>query len=204
MALTASLTLLVIFIGIAAGISGNRPLMFDEPILLFLHAQASPLLTAFFTTVTHLGDSVVIILLIMGLAAYYTYRKMYHKALFVTFGIGGVVVANTLLKSIFQRERPALWAHLVNETNFSFPSGHAMLSAAFATMLVILFWETKYRWLVVVLATVGTVIVGLSRLYLGVHYPSDILAGWCVSAVCVLLVSIVLKFFYRKKHAVSA
>jgi undecaprenyl-diphosphatase len=67
-----------------------------------------------------------------------------------------------------------------------------MASAALATALIIIFWKTKYRWLVVAGATLLTFLIGLSRLYLGVHYPSDVLAGWSVSAVWVVLVAVII------------
>lgn len=190
---------IVTFFILASEISGNESLVFDEPILLFIHSHASPLLNTFFTVITHLGDSVIMLILAMILAIYFAYKKVYQKALILVFSMGGIVVANTILKFLFQRDRPTLWQHIVSETNFSFPSGHAMVSAGFATVLIVLFWDTKYRWLTVILASIGTLLVGLSRLYLGVHYPSDILAGWCVSVAWVLIISVGIQYFYRKR-----
>lgn len=191
----------MVFSFLAYEISSSGSLAFDEPLLLFIHGYASSFLNAFFTVVTHLGDSMTMLILAMVLAAYFAYKKVYEKALLLVVGMGGIVVANTVLKFLFQRDRPTLWQHIVSETNFSFPSGHAMVSAGFAMMLIILFWNTRYRWITVTLATIGMFLVGLSRLYLGVHYPSDILAGWCVSAAWVTLVVASILFFSRKKTA---
>lgn len=190
---------IVTFLLLASEVSHKRFLPFDVPILLFIHDYTSSLLTTFFLAVTHLGDSVMMLIVATILAAYYAYKKVYQKALILLVSMGGIIVANSILKFIFQRDRPTLWQHLVDETNFSFPSGHAMISAGFATVLVVLFWNTKYRWTTVVLALVGMLLVGLSRLYLGVHYPSDILAGWCVSVAWVILVAVGIKYFYPER-----
>lgn len=189
---------IVLFAVLAITISQKGSLAFDVPLLQFIHNFTSPLLTAFFLAVTHLGDSIVMLIAATMLAAYYAYKKIYQKALILLVSMGGIVAANTVLKFIFQRDRPTLWEHFVNETNFSFPSGHAMISAGFAAALIVLFWNTKYRWTTVTLAIIGVILVGLSRLYLGVHYPSDILAGWCVSAAWVILTSLGVPYFYTR------
>lgn len=195
---------LISFFILANVVSSKESLGFDKPILLFVHDFASPFLNAFFTTVTYLGESLYILIAAMILAAYFTYKKVYQKALILLLSLGGIVVANAVLKFIFRRDRPTLWEHLVSETNFSFPSGHAMISIGFAMALVAIFWNTKYRVITVVLATVGTLLVGLSRLYLGVHYPSDVLAGWCVSVAWVSLVAMGVGYFYRvNTHEIS-
>lgn len=194
---TALIISVILFLLIAEQIYANRNLPSDEPILLFIHTFTSPFLSVFFTTITHLGDSIVVLIIAAILVLYYAYRKMYQRLFLVISGIGGVVTSNTVLKSIFQRDRPSFWRHIVEETNFSFPSGHATLSAALAALLIILSWNTKYRWLVMVLALAGVFLVGISRVYLGVHYPSDILAGWCVSIAWVLLISAVGIYLFR-------
>ena len=74
------------------------------------------------------------------------------------------------------------WLALAPETTFSFPSGHAMGSMTLATVLVLLAWRTRWRWWVALPMLGFVLMVGLSRVYLGVHYPSDILAGWAAAA----------------------
>lgn len=189
---------LIVFSLLANEISGKRALSFDQSTLVFVHSFASPFLNTFFTTVTYLGESLYILTIAMILAAYFAYKRVYQKAVVMLLSMGGIVVANAVLKFIFRRDRPTLWEHLVSETNFSFPSGHAMISIGFAMILVAILWHTRYRLTAIVLGAVGTVLVGLSRIYLGVHYPSDILAGWCVSMAWVALVLVGVKYFYGR------
>ena len=87
----------------------------------------------------------------------------------------------TWAKQLFARERPSLWESIAPEATYSFPSGHAMGSMTLAAVLILLAWRTRWRWPVALLTGAFTVLVGLSRVYLGVHYPSDILAGWAAA-----------------------
>jgi undecaprenyl-diphosphatase len=88
------------------------------------------------------------------------------------------------LKAVVARPRPALWPWLVPQAGFSFPSGHALAAASFYPVLA---WEAgcvrplRRRWFAV-LAALGVLWLGLGRLYLGVHWPSDVLAGWALGA----------------------
>ena len=97
---------------------------------------------------------------------------------FAAFATGGSALLNLAAKQAFARDRPSLWESIAPEHNYSFPSGHAMGSMTLAVALVLLAWNTRWRWPVVAAMAVFVPMVGLSRVYLGVHYPSDILAGW--------------------------
>jgi undecaprenyl-diphosphatase len=84
---------------------------------------------------------------------------------------------------VFARERPSLWESIAPETSFSFPSGHAMGSMTLTWVCILLAWWTPWRWPVAIGLLGFSLLVGLSRVYLGVHYPSDILAGWTAASV---------------------
>ena len=88
-----------------------------------------------------------------------------------------------IAKIFFGRVRPALWTSILPETTFSFPSGHSMISASLAFALVVLLWRTRWRYPALICAVPAVFLVGLSRLYLGVHYPSDVLGGWCAGLI---------------------
>ena len=98
----------------------------------------------------------------------------------------GAALMNLLAKHVFSRVRPDLWLSLIPETTFIFPSGHAMQSMAVGCGLVLLLWQSRWRTLMIVVATLFVIAVGTSRMYLGVHYPSDILAGWSASFAWVM------------------
>jgi undecaprenyl-diphosphatase len=115
-----------------------------------------------------------------------------RAAVVLAVGVGGAALINTLLKLAFHRVRPELWTPLVVERSFSFPSGHAMVSSALACSVTYILWHTRWRWLAVGLGLAVVVAIGLSRLYLGVHYPTDVLAGWTVGFFWVVIVRAVL------------
>src|SRR5690606_17364220 len=95
------------------------------------------------------------------------------------------------------------WPPLAPETSFSFPSGHAMQSMALATALLVLAWNTRWRWPVLLAGAAFTGIVGLSRVYLGVHFPSDVLAGWCASLAWAVGLALLFRRRGRgRRHAV--
>lgn len=91
---------------------------------------------------------------------------------------------NLLAKAFFRRDRPL--ETLLHEPNYSFPSGHASGSMAFAVAVIILLWPSRWRWWAVIAGISFTLLVGVSRIYLGAHYPSDVLGGWMASLAWVL------------------
>ena len=101
------------------------------------------------------------------------------------------------LKPAFERSRPDFWEHLSAENTFSFPSGHAMGSMSLAAPLVVLAWGTRYRWASLAVAVVYVLAVGASRVYLGVHFPSDVLAGWCLTVLWVGILVVILLLVTR-------
>jgi membrane-associated phospholipid phosphatase len=168
----------------------QETLPYDEAVLNWFHGFQSVQLDIVVKRITDMGDVVGISLLCVGLLALLWYLK--KRAAMVQLGLGvlGAVAINLILKSLFMRDRPALWEHFVTETSYSFPSGHAMASSALAFSAMVIFWHTKFRWWAVGIGLLYMVVIGCTRLYLGVHYPTDILAGWCVSAVWVVIVAV--------------
>lgn len=160
----------------------------DSKILEWVHSFSTTFMDKFAVTISNAGSAEVVVLLTLVIVGYLASKKRRRNAALVCFGVGGAAVTNVILKMLFQRERPELWPHLVTESGYSFPSGHAMASSALAFSLVFILWHTKWRWVSILLAGVYVVAIGFSRLYLGVHYPSDIVAGWCVSFAWVLIV----------------
>ncbi len=114
--------------------------------------------------------------------------RKYREAVFAAIALGGSALLNIGAKLAFARGRPSLWESIAPETTYSFPSGHAMGSMTLACVLFLLAWHTRWRWPVAALMGSFVVLVGWSRVYLGVHYPSDILAGWAVASAWVAAV----------------
>ena len=166
--------------------AGRAP--FDDPLLLLLHRHATPALdglAVFFTIVGNTGPMVAAGVLTTAALAWAGRRRA--AWLFAT-GLGGSMLLTQVIKYAVARPRPALWASLWPEHTFSFPSGHAMDTAALAAALFFVLPRHRRLW---ALAPLFALAVGAARLYLGVHYPSDVLAGWSAAVGWVLLVQLV-------------
>ena len=154
---------------------------FDAPILQFAQGIAQDGFNRAFLLFSKLGYQWGVVpfdvILVLALALS---RKL-REGLFSGVAIIGSALLNLGAKQLFARERPTLWESVAPENTFSFPSGHAMGSITLAMVLVLLAWHTRWRWWVMLPMAAFVAMVGLSRVYLGVHYPSDILAGWAFS-----------------------
>jgi undecaprenyl-diphosphatase len=159
---------------------------FDEPILLWLHQMATPAVDRFFALVSKLGYRWGVVPLDIGVFAWLVWRRHFRDGLFFGLAVAGAAILNLAAKDHFTRIRPDLWLSMAPETTFSFPSGHAMGSATLAVALILMLWRTRWRWLVLAAGLVFVLLVGLSRVYLGVHFPSDILAGWMAGTAWVV------------------
>lgn len=193
--------LLVVFLGIvlplwgfgelAEDVAEAEPFPFDLPLLQALHAHASPAADSVFLALSAIGYSGGVvpadILLVLALA----FRRHPRSAIFAAVATGGSALLNVLAKHVLHRPRPDLWLSIAPETTYSFPSGHAMGSATLVAVLVCLAWNTRWRWAVLAAGTVFAVGIGASRVYLGVHYPSDVLAGWAAAVAWTLGVRLV-------------
>ena len=190
--------LLLVFAGVGLPLWGFGELVeelregegffFDEPVLEFAHEMARAGFDRFFLLASELGYTGVILadcVLILALGV----RRRLREGVFAALAVVGSLLLNVGAKHVFGRVRPALWTSIAPETSFSFPSGHAMGSITLAWVVVLLWWHLHerpwrtWRWPVTLLAIAFVLAVGLSRIYLGVHYPSDILAGWAAASV---------------------
>lgn len=191
---------LAIFVKLAEEVREREMIGFDSWLLLALRSQATTSWTMAMTAISFLGSTLMVTLVTIVIIGWLAAKRRVREALTVAFMIGGAAVINTLLKLSFQRQRPTILQALVSEQSFSFPSGHAMASAALACVVVYLAWQSKYRWLAVVLGVIYVGAVGLSRVYLGVHYPSDVVAGWCVSIIWSYVVIVSFRAQARSKN----
>ncbi len=174
------------FAELADEIREQQAVPFDEPVLRLAHALASAGYDRVFLWISVAGYLHGVVPFDIALLLVLTLLRRFREATFAAVALAGAALLNIAAKHAFARIRPALWDSISPETTFSFPSGHAMGSATLACVLIALAWGTRWRWPVVVLAGAFVVAVGLSRVYLGVHYPSDILAGWAAATAWAL------------------
>jgi undecaprenyl-diphosphatase len=113
--------------------------------------------------------------------------RLHRDAVFLVVSVAGAGVLNVLLKGFFERPRPAVFPHLVETATSSFPSGHTMSSAALALAVVVVLRRSPLVWIAGALAVTYALTVAASRVYLGVHFPSDVVAGWTVAVGWVTL-----------------
>jgi len=186
---------LVILLLVAAWIAGlviaGDTQHFDERVLRALRRPDDPTLPIgpawlrfAALDVTALGGATVLGLGVLVTTGFLLLQRLRRTALFVLLASVGVWVLNSELKEFFARPRPSIVPHLSGVLSLSFPSGHAMNSAAvYLTLGALLMRVTDRRSLKVYSMAVAMLLVfliGVSRLYLGVHYPTDVLAGWVI------------------------
>lgn len=186
------------FIAIADEVHESSTTQFDDTILKYINSFASPAGDTVFIWLTQLGGVLFIPLITAGICALLWRSGNKEKTAILAVSVGGAALLNGLVKQLFERARPELWEQLITEDSFSFPSGHAMVSSALAFALILLFWSTPYRTYAIILGLVYLITIGFSRLYLGVHYPTDVLAGWLLSLTWVSIVWFVWKSRYKK------
>ena len=177
-----------LFGGLAEDVTTGDPLVrFDRSAAAYLHSLATPSLTTFFLVVTALGSIETIALLGMIVAAILAKRRRWAYLGTWIAAVGGSVVLDRLLKELFARPRPFFEHPLLLETSYSFPSGHAMESLVVYGMLAYFAVLALESWRARTAAVFGAVLlvllIGFSRMYLGVHYFSDVVAGYAAGGV---------------------
>ncbi|CAN7293298.1 phosphatase PAP2 family protein [Pseudoxanthomonas sp. LjRoot168] len=181
-----------LFVELADEVHELEAFYFDDPLLWRAHAMAGPALDRFFIFISAIGYQWGVVPVDIALTAGLLIARRWREATFAGVSFAGSALLNMATKQFFQRDRPTLWESIAPEHTFSFPSGHAMGSATLAMVVVLLCWHTRWRWVAVALAGSFAVLVGVSRIYLGVHYPSDILGGFAAGIAWVSGVYLVL------------
>lgn len=196
-----------VFVEISESLQENELSPYDDYVTHHLRSAFHPSLTNFFYIVTHLGDRLAYVVFTIAIAIFFFFR---HGKW--TFTVQTVLVlalaslSNLVLKRLFNRDRPSL-EHLVAVSSLSFPSGHAMSAMAFYGFLIYLCIRLKMPiWLKVLFSfMLGLLIllIGISRVYLGVHFPSDVLAGFIGGLIWVTFCAILFNIIdiYRKRKA---
>jgi undecaprenyl-diphosphatase len=174
---------------------------FDRAVLLWIHTTFPSWLEGPMRFVTGLGYYWFVVLLLVVVVPLFYQRGWRLSAILLLISTAGSAVLTTVLKSVFQRTRPELFDSGYHASFYSFPSGHATVAVGLYGMLtLVLAYQLRgtARWAVVVSGILVVLLIGFSRLYLGVHYPTDIVAGYlaallwlvCVGAVYALWLSV--------------
>ncbi|HEV7367981.1 phosphatase PAP2 family protein [Arenibaculum sp.] len=154
---------------------------------------------------TALGGVGVLMVLSVSVAGYLWLIRKRRAMVLLMVSVGGGLLASSLLKEVFDRPRPDLVPHEAMVYTASFPSGHSMLAAVTYLTLGALLARVEKSWRVKIylisLAAAVTILVGISRVYLGVHWPSDVLAGWTIGTVWAMAVWTVALALQRRGRA---
>ncbi len=183
---------LLVFGDLAEDVWEKDGFFFDVPILLAIHSTAQPQLDVFVSYLTKLGVFWGVFPAAILTTLFLLVRRQWRALEFFLVTSTGSVIINRTVKLLLHRARPHLWTSPAPEFDYGFPSGHAMASMTFVTALVILSWNSPWRWFVLIAGSLFVLIIGWTRLYLGAHYPSDVLAGWSVSLAWTIGVSLLI------------
>ncbi|ENW89871.1 hypothetical protein F904_03619 [Acinetobacter dispersus] len=132
---------------------------------------------------SRLGGMPFLLFLTTFLCIYQIWIKNYKNVIFISFSVGGSIVIGWLLKWSIDRPRPLEFYHLVQSYGASFPSAHSLYAATLASLAMLLCRQYKHRNSVILVSTLWFISMGISRVYVGVHYPTDVLAGWGIGLI---------------------
>ncbi|OPG94463.1 phospholipid phosphatase [Chryseobacterium mucoviscidosis] len=190
--LSAALSLAVFSI-IALSISDNQIHRFDDSLITWIQGMESQGMTRWMELFTWIGSGIpVVIITILSMVVLYVFLKHRRELLFLGCVIAGSAILNTLLKLMFHRARPTIH-RIIEVSGYSFPSGHSMAAFSLYGGLAFLIWKhiptAVGRVLMIIVSAMFILMIGMSRIYLGVHYPSDVVGGYfmsgCWLAVCI-------------------
>ena len=192
---------LILVIGILEDVLEDEILKLD----IYGYDLVSKFLISDFVTpiaknITHLGGAIFLITLSLILLLIIKNKKI---GILIWLNLGISVLLNQALKFIIQRPRPTEF-RIINESGYSFPSGHSMISAAFYGFLIYLIYKNvknKYlKWSLITLLSLVILTIGISRIYLGVHYTSDVIAGFLISISYLIIFTHFSKEFMKNEQ----
>jgi undecaprenyl-diphosphatase len=192
-----------VFARLADEILSQQSFTFDQQILLALREVHKPILDVVMLGFTYMGEPVTLLALCSGLAIWFVNLGERSPAITLVVAALGATGLDEWLKHLFGRARPMLWERIVDVGQYSFPSGHAMISMVSLGMMGYLLTTKFPQWRIRVIGlTVFLIIgIGLSRLYLGVHWPSDIIAGYAAGMVWLLTCIVSLELWQQQRMA---
>jgi len=195
---------LLVFEELAVEVSKHQGgFQWDVQILQAIHQTSQPQLDVFAAALTKLGGFGVVFVIACAIALILLLRGQWSALAYLLTTVVGSRLINLTAKGLLHRVRPHLWESPAPEFDFAFPSGHSMGSMTLVAALVILTWGSSWCWVVLVVGSLLVFAIAWTRLYLGVHFPSDILAGWMVSIPWAIGVSLLIKPRLPKSSVVN-
>lgn len=190
------------FIWFSQQLSEIDIMRFDRKVIAFAQSAITPQKTKWMLGITFLGSVGWLTFIVCVLVIVLFLKKKLALALFYVCSSGIGALFNMLLKWLFKRERPDILP-IISEEGYSFPSGHSMGSFIFygslAYLIIHLVHKKSLQWAAVILCGIFILLIGFSRIYLGVHYPSDIVGGFLAGGAWLLICIILFRYYeYRK------
>jgi len=201
-----SLIILAVFVIVfwcfAMLLEEHRLHQFDFAIITWIQSFISGKMTSIMEVFTFIGSAKGVISVAVITVIIMMVNKKWWETLFFIIAVAGSHLFNDLLKWVFHRARPQIHP-LITETGYSFPSGHSMSSIVIYGMLMfflVLFFQKRWaKRAVIILLSLLILFIGISRIYLGVHYPSDVIAGFSAGGVWLVVCLIFLKLIVEKR-----
>ena len=188
------LGLVLIFGEMAEEVWFREGFAWDAPIILAIHRLSNPFINAVMWLVTQTGEIGAGLVVLMA-AIWFVRHQRGVDALSIVVSLGGAAALNAILKLIFARPRPSLFPPMVKVTGFSFPSGHVTAAVAVYGFLAVVLWrEGRRGW--AIFSGLWVILVAISRIYLGAHYPSDTLGAMVFTSLWLLVL-----YFVRDRYA---
>ncbi|MBA3633505.1 MAG: phosphatase PAP2 family protein [Acidobacteria bacterium] len=199
--LASAVGVLLFFAWLADEVLEGDTKALDETVRLYVHGFANESLTVLMQFITILGSTLFLSFLCVGVFVIFIIKNWKRAAVLLMTTMAGAVILNFALKVSFGRVRPVPFFDTPLPDSYSFPSGHALYAACFygvlAWLIATRIQNKSLRILVWSLAVLLALLIGLSRIYLGVHYPSDVIAGYAAAIVWIL--TVILADFTLKK-----
>ena len=188
----------IIFVAIIEDIFEKETMIIDLVIYkIIVQNMRTNILTSIFKVITNLGGAYCLITIAILSAIFIKDKKI---AFSIPVNLIIITGLNLLLKNIVERPRPEGY-RLIDETGYSFPSGHSMISAAFYGLIIYFIWKnvknTKLKYISCILLSLVILLIGISRIYLGVHYASDVIGGFSISIAYLIIFTTTFKTIYK-------
>jgi len=197
-----AITLVLLFIILSFLINSHITTNFEINFYKEITEHMSNILTLIMKIISYMGNTLIVILICIILILIPKIRWKY--GLVTAIGVIISTMFNNLLKVIFLRERPNV-LQLINENSYSFPSGHSMINMTMYSLLAILLFKNiknkKFKYLIPSLVMLIPIIIGVSRVYLGVHYITDVIGGWIFGLLITVIVYQIYKIIKKNKEA---